>query len=67
MRPLRRRASPPPSATRHRAVPWRRPGAPTRDYFRAEDALGRRFWLYREDLYGRETTQAKWFVHGVFG
>jgi protein ImuB len=46
---------------------WRRPGAPTRDYFRAEDALGRRFWLYREDLYGRETTQAKWFVHGVFG
>jgi protein ImuB len=46
---------------------WRRPGAPTRDYFRAEDALGRRFWLYREGLYGRETTQAKWFVHGVFG
>ena len=42
-------------------------GAPTRDYFRAEDALGRRFWLYREGLYGRETTQAKWFVHGVFG
>jgi protein ImuB len=46
---------------------WRRPGAPTRDYFRAEDAFGRRFWLYREGLYGRETTQAKWFVHGVFG
>jgi protein ImuB len=46
---------------------WRRPGAPTRDYFRAEDALGRRFWLYREGLYGHETTQAKWFVHGVFG
>ena len=46
---------------------WRRANAPTRDYFRAEDALGRRFWLYREGLYGRETTQAKWFVHGVFG
>jgi protein ImuB len=46
---------------------WRRPGAPTRDYFRAEDALGRRFWLYREGLYGRETTQARWFMHGVFG
>jgi protein ImuB len=46
---------------------WRRPGAPTRDYFRAEDASGRRFWLYREGLWGRETTQAKWFMHGVFG
>jgi protein ImuB len=46
---------------------WRRAGAPTRDYFRAEDSEGRRFWLYREGLWGRETTQAKWFVHGVFG
>jgi protein ImuB len=46
---------------------WRRPDAPTRDYFRAEDSQGRRFWLYREGLFGRETAQAKWFVHGVFG
>ncbi|MGD0763055.1 MAG: DNA polymerase Y family protein [Roseiarcus sp.] len=46
---------------------WRRPDAPTRDYFRAEDASGCRFWLYREGLWGRETTRAKWFVHGVFG
>src|SRR5271157_5164549 len=46
---------------------WRRAGAPTRDYFRAEDSQGRRFWLYREGLFGRETAQAKWFVHGVFG
>ena len=46
---------------------WRRVGAPTRDYFRAEDFEGRRFWLYREGLWGRETAQAKWFVHGVFG
>jgi protein ImuB len=46
---------------------WRRPGAPMRDYFRAEDTLGRRFWLYREGLWGRETTRAKWFMHGVFG
>ena len=46
---------------------WRRAGAPTRDYFRAEDSEGRRYWLYREGLYGRETAQAKWFVHGVFG
>ncbi len=36
-------------------------------YFRAEDSQGRRFWLYREGLWGRETAQAKWFVHGVFG
>ena len=46
---------------------WRRPDAPTRDYFRAEDSQGRRFWLYREGLWGRETLRAKWFVHGVFG
>ena len=46
---------------------WRRPGAPTRDYFRAEDSQGRRFWLYREGLWGQETQRAKWFVHGVFG
>jgi protein ImuB len=46
---------------------WRHAGAPTRDYFRAEDSEGRRFWLYREGLWGRETAQAKWFVHGLFG
>jgi protein ImuB len=46
---------------------WRRDGGPTRDYFRAEDSEGRRFWLYREGLWGRETAHAKWFVHGVFG
>ena len=46
---------------------WRREGGPTRDYFRAEDSEGRRFWLYREGLWGRETAHAKWFVHGVFG
>jgi len=46
---------------------WRRLDAPTRDYFRAEDAAGRRYWLYREGLYGRETARAKWFLHGVFG
>jgi protein ImuB len=46
---------------------WRHEGAPTRDYFRAEDSHGRRFWLYREGLWGQETQRAKWFVHGVFG
>jgi len=46
---------------------WRRPDGPTRDYFRAEDSQGRRFWLYREGLYGREVARAKWFMHGLFG
>ena len=45
---------------------WRCPDAPTRDYFRAEDSQGRRFWLYREGLYGRETASPRWFVHGFF-
>lgn len=46
---------------------WRQAEMPTRDYFRAEDSEGRRFWLYREGLWGRETEQPKWFVHGLFG
>jgi protein ImuB len=46
---------------------WRRQRGPTRDYFRAEDSEGRRFWLYREGLYGRETIQPKWYMHGLFG
>ncbi len=46
---------------------WRHADMPTRDYFRAEDSEGCRFWLYREGLWGRETAQAKWFVHGLFG
>jgi len=40
---------------------------PTRDYFLLEDTDGHRFWLFREGLYGRETTNARWFVHGLFG
>ena len=38
----------------------------TRDYFRAEDRDGRRFWLYREGLVGPETDGPRWFVHGLF-
>jgi protein ImuB len=38
----------------------------TRDYFRVEDSQGRRFWLYRDGLYGRETVSPRWFLHGVF-
>ena len=39
----------------------------TRDYFRVEDEAGRRFWLYREGLWGRETLTPRWFMHGLFG
>ena len=39
---------------------------PTRDYYLVEDSGGHRFWLYREGLYERETTTARWFVHGLF-
>jgi protein ImuB len=50
---------------------WRQPDGhrapePTRDYYLVEDSSGHRFWLYREGLYERETTTARWFVHGLF-
>jgi protein ImuB len=38
----------------------------TRDYFRVESRAGARIWLYREGLYGRETSQPRWFLHGLF-
>ncbi len=40
-------------------------GAPARDYYRVEDREGRRYWLYREGLYG-EAAPPRWFVHGLF-
>lgn len=46
---------------------WRQAGgAPTRDYYRVEDSQGRRFWLFREGLYGREAGEPRWFLHGLF-
>ncbi|HXW41153.1 MAG TPA: DUF6504 family protein [Xanthobacteraceae bacterium] len=54
---------------------WREPYPPplagkggglTRDYYLVEDGEGRRFWLYREGVYGRETAAARWFVQGLF-
>jgi protein ImuB len=38
----------------------------TRDYFRVENDSGARMWLYREGLYGRETTHPRWYLHGFF-
>lgn len=54
--------SPEPEATTH---PKQRPPL-TRDYFRIEDARGRRFWLFRHGLYGTETASPAWYVHGLF-
>jgi protein ImuB len=48
------------------ASEWWRAREPTRDYYLVEDAAGRRFWLYREGLYERETAAPRWFVHGLF-
>ncbi len=47
---------------------WRREDMDraTRDYFRVEDFEGRRYWLFREGLYGRETASPIWYVHGLF-
>jgi protein ImuB len=38
----------------------------TRDYFRAEDRQGVRYWIYREGVFGREVDKFRWFLHGLF-
>jgi protein ImuB len=58
---------------------WRRrplPGEPAeterpetdlvRDYYRVEDSEGARFWVFRIGR-GIGTTEARWFLHGLFG
>jgi protein ImuB len=45
---------------------WRRTGAAERDYYIVEDTGGRRFWLYRDGLYGCGAAPPQWFVHGLF-
>jgi protein ImuB len=51
---------------------WRSPGDPlgekrlTRDYYRIEDAQGRRYWLFRHGLYGQERGDPGWYLHGLF-
>ncbi|WP_420801944.1 Y-family DNA polymerase [Sphingomonas cavernae] len=54
------------------AVEWwrRRDGATdkpglTRDYYRVEDARGRRFWIFRHGLY-EEKPDPGWYMHGLF-
>ena len=48
------------------AAEWWHDDALTRDYFRVEDPVGHRFWLFREGLYERETPAPRWYLHGVF-
>jgi protein ImuB len=41
-------------------------GETERDYYVVEDVEGRRFWLYRAGLYGRDGAPPCWFLQGVF-
>jgi protein ImuB len=44
---------------------WRGAGEQEmRDYYRIEDADGRRYWVFRRGFYGAEG--ARWFVQGLF-
>lgn len=43
----------------------RAPRARARDYYRVEDAQGRRYWLYREGHYA-DPEPPRWFLHGLF-
>ena len=38
----------------------------TRDYFRVEDRNGRRYWLFRQGLYGATEASPRWFMQGLF-
>tara|TARA_R110000868_G_scaffold125939_3_gene332334 strand:+ start:1031 stop:2620 length:1590 start_codon:yes stop_codon:yes gene_type:complete len=46
---------------------WRNERGRTRDYYRVEDTDGRRFWLYRDGLYDRDTEMPRWYIQGMFG
>lgn len=37
----------------------------TRDYYRIEDAQGRRYWIFRHGLFG-EVPDPRWYLHGLF-
>lgn len=44
---------------------WWRRTAPERDYYLVEDQHGRRFWLFREGLFGA-AAPPRWYLHGIF-
>jgi len=37
----------------------------TRDYYRVEDAVGQRFWVFRHGLFDEEP-HPRWYLHGLF-
>jgi protein ImuB len=44
-------------------------GGLTRDYYRIEDARGRRYWIFRHGLYSEKPDPRqgpKWYLHGLF-
>ena len=46
---------------------WRdQKGDRTRDYYCVEDSDGRRFWLFRDGLYGDKALEPRWYMHGFF-
>jgi len=48
------------------ATPEGAPRPRTRDYYRVEDGDGRRYWLFRDGLYGDgRGGRPQWYVHGV--
>nr|WP_292832116.1 DNA polymerase Y family protein [Mesorhizobium sp.] len=51
---------------RRKAAAARRLAQASRDYFTVEDAEGRRYWLYRQGLYGLSGQAPRWFLHGLF-
>ena len=49
---------------------WKRDAelSAVRDYFRVEDEVGERFWIYRAgDGEDAATGSQRWFLHGIFG
>ena len=55
-----------------RALGAGKPPEPVRDYYRIEDEMGRRYWLFRAGRYGAEGATPggeppRWYLHGVFG
>lgn len=50
---------------RHKGGECAGQGGLTRDYYRVEDALGRRYWIFRHGLYD-EKPDPRWYLHGVF-
>lgn len=46
-------------------LPLLDPDSETRDYFAVEDQEGRRFWVFRQGLYG-SASEPRWYLHGFF-